>query len=91
MAFSSANKGKILLPGGIALEFGTWNGATATSGTVTAQTVTQSGVVEIIASGAGNEADGAANVAQDAGPNVLKINGFTSGDTGTYWFIGRVA
>lgn len=92
MAASNAVDVYTVLPGGLALEKGTYtsSGGTATL-TISAQTTTQPEIVEIVAWGCASDGDDAALVAaKDVELNQLKLT-FTANDTGDYWFIGKTA
>jgi hypothetical protein len=88
MAFSNTMSNKVNLGNGMILEYGVWDGASVTTGTITADTTVQPEITKIIAFGAANDADNAVICALDAGDNKLKLT-FTGNDTGDYWFIGE--
>ena len=92
MAFSNTPAEKLMLPGGILMERGRWNGAGVTTGTITASTSTINGVKasisEIYGSEFTSDGDTAVIPAGDVGPNARKLT-FTSGDVGTYMIYGR--
>ncbi len=90
MAFTNVVTAKGQLPGGLTYETGTWNGASVTTGNITASTVGNPDIYEIMFFGASSDGDTAVIPATDAGSNILKLT-FTSSDTGKYWFVGRAA
>ena len=87
MAFSSSFTKQFPMGNGMILQKYAWDGATATSGTITLQTTEQPEVYEVLMATASNDADNAAVVALDSGSNKVKIT-FTSGDSGTVEVIG---
>lgn len=90
MAFSNTVTLKTTLPGGLVLEKGTWNGASVTTGTITADTTGNPDIVEVLFFSVSSDSDDVVKAAQDAGPNKLKLT-FTSSDTGVYTLVGRAA
>ncbi len=88
MAFSQTMTEKIELPGGLVLERGTWNGAAVTTGDITADTVVQPEIVDILEWGFASNGDTAVLPAKDVAPNKVKIT-FTTSDTGNYWIKGK--
>lgn len=92
MAFSNTVTDIIPWGPGLIMEYGTWNGASVTTGTITAAssgTYSAKGqfITEVLAWGVANDADNATIPARDVDPNKLKLT-FTSNDTGDYYIIG---
>jgi len=96
MAFSNTVLKAGMLSDGRAFEYGTFNGASVATGTVTAGAGTGfptncPKVAVVLCWSAASDSDSAAlAVARDAGDATLKLT-FTSGDTGTYYIEGLTA
>lgn len=88
MAFSNTVTETIPYANGLIMERGTWNGASVTTGTITADSTGDQVITDIIAWGFANDADNAVLPAKDVAPNAIKIT-FTSNDTGDYYIIGK--
>jgi len=93
MAFSNTVTDIVPFANGLIMEYGTFNGATVTSGEITASTastytVGDSHITEIISWGFASDGDTAIIPAKDVAPNKIKIT-FTANDTGDYWIIGK--
>lgn len=87
MAFSNTvTKTRMIAPG-LALETGTWNAASVTTGTITAATTQTVNVGKIEAWGFASDGDNAVLPARDVADNTIKIT-CTSSDTGNYWILG---
>lgn len=70
------------------MERGTWNGASVTTGTITASTAGSTEIADIFEWGFASDGDTAVLPAKDVAPNAIKIT-FTSSDTGDYWIKGK--
>lgn len=91
MAATLTYVGKIPLPNGLVLEFGTWDSNGVTAGTITANSTDQPEIQKIVAWGGASDGDSTALVfARDVADNQLKLT-FANPDTGDYWFIGTAA
>ncbi len=94
MAFSSTVTDIVPFGPGLICEYGTWNGASVTTGTITAAstgTYTARGqyITEILFHCQANDNDNAVTPDRSStvGRNKLKLT-FTSSDTGSYSIIG---
>jgi len=96
MAFSNQVLKAGMLSDGRAYEYGTFNGAAVTTGTVTAGVGTGfptncPKVALVLSWSIASDGDSAAiTCARDAGNGTLKLT-FASGDTGTYYIEGDTA
>lgn len=93
MAFSNTVTDIIPWGNGLIMEYGTFNGASVTTGTITAAatgTYTARGqyITEVLSWGFASDGDTAVLPARDVDPNKVKIT-FTSSDTGDYYIIGK--
>jgi hypothetical protein len=88
MAFSSVLVDKRSLPGGLVLETYTWDGASVTTGTITADTTTLPKMVDVISAMPSSNGDTDVIPALDAGRTSVKLT-FTSSDTGKLTILGR--
>lgn len=91
MAFSNTVVGKKELPGGLMIEWGTWNAASVTSGTITAATTGGNpDIKEVMMWGFASDGDHAVAPARDVAQNAVKIT-TTASDTGDYFILGPCA
>jgi hypothetical protein len=93
MGFSNTVVDIVPFGPGLVMEYGTFNGASVTTGTISAATTgtyTAKGqyLADVIVWGAADDADHAVICARDVQPNQLKLT-FTTSDTGDYYIIGR--
>jgi hypothetical protein len=88
MAFSSELLNKQVLPGGLVLEEYSFNGASVTTGNITADTSNLPKIVDIISAMPSSNGDTAVTVALDAGRTVAKLT-FSTSDTGKLTILGR--
>lgn len=91
MGFSKTMVGKKELPGGLMIEWGTWNAASVTTGEITADTAGDiPDIKEIMMWGFASDGDNAVKPAKDVAQNKVKIT-CTSSDTGDYFILGPCA
>ena len=92
MSFSNTVTDIIPIGDGWIMEYGTFNGASVTTGTITASTVatyTAKAVIsDVMTWGFANDADHEVKPARDVYNNQVKIT-FTTSDTGSYWIVGK--
>ncbi len=73
------------------IEWGTWNAASVTTGTITANSATGNpDIKEILMWGFASDGDNAVKPARDVAQNAVKIT-CTSSDTGDYFILGPCA
>lgn len=93
MAFSNTVTDIIPLANGLLMEYGTFDSASVTTGTITTAdaattyTAGSTNITKIIAWGFASDGDYAVTPAKDVAPNKIKVT-TTSSDTGDYWLIG---
>lgn len=88
MAFSNTVTELLDLGNGIIMERGTWDGASVTTGTITASTAGNVEIVDILEWGFAADGDTAVLPAKDVALNKIKIT-FTSSETGDYYIKGK--
>lgn len=93
MAFSNTVTDVINVGPGMLMEFGTWDGDSVTTGTISADTtgafsVGATEIADVVAWGFASDGDNAVIPAKDVNPNQIKIT-CTSSDTGDYWIMGK--
>jgi hypothetical protein len=94
MSFSNTVVDIIPLANGLLMEYGTFDSASVTTGTITAAdgsasyTAGLTSIGKIIAWGFASDGDNDVKPAKDVAPNKIKVT-TTSSDTGDYWIIGK--